>query len=56
MAPVQVRFSGAADDVNRLAEFLAGIPGISASPAGVRTGASGSAQGYMTVTLNGEGT
>ena len=56
MAPVQVRLSGAADDVNRLAEFLAGIPGISASPAGVRTRASGIAQGYMTVTLNGEGT
>jgi len=37
MAPVQVRLSGAADDVNRLAEFLAGIPGISASPAGART-------------------
>jgi hypothetical protein len=56
MGPVQVRLSGAADDVNRLAEFLAGIPGISASPAEVRTRASGIAQGYMTVTLNGEGT
>jgi hypothetical protein len=55
MGPVQVRFSGAADDVRRLAEFLAGLPGISASPAGVRTRAPGIAQGYMTVLLDGEG-
>ncbi len=34
LAPVQVRISGAADDVRRLTEFLAAIPGISASPAG----------------------
>ena len=54
MAPVQVRLSGAADDVRRLAEFLAGLPGISASPVEVRNRASGIAQGYMTVTLNGE--
>ena len=32
MAPVQVRLGGAADDVRRLAEFLAGLPGISLSP------------------------
>jgi hypothetical protein len=56
MAPVQVRLSGAAEDVNRLAEFLAGIPGISASPVEVRTRASGIAQSYMTVMFNGEGT
>ena len=56
MAPVHLRISGAADDVNRLAEFLASIPGISASPAEVRNRALGIAQGYMTVTLNGEGT
>ena len=54
MAPVQVRLSGAADDVNKLAEFLAGIRGISASPVEVRNRASGIAQGYMTVLLNGE--
>ena len=54
MAPVQVRLSGAADDVNKLAEFLAGIQGISASPVEVRNRASGIAQGYMTVLLNGE--
>jgi hypothetical protein len=56
ISPVRVRLSGAADDVKRLAEFLASIPGISASPAEVRNRASGIAQGYMTVTLNGEGT
>ena len=55
MAPVQVRLSGAAGDVNRLAEFLVGLPGISASPVEVRTRASGIAQGYLTVILNGEG-
>ena len=54
MAPVQVRLSGAADDVRCLAEFLVGLPGISASPVEVRTRASGIAQGYMTVILNGE--
>jgi hypothetical protein len=55
MAPVQVRLSGAADDVRRLSEFLAGLQGISASPAEVRNRAPGIAQGYMTVLLNGEG-
>ena len=55
MAPVQVRLSGAADDVRRLAESLAGLPGISASPAGVRNRAPGIAQGYMTVMIDGEG-
>jgi hypothetical protein len=54
MAPVQVRISGAARDVQRLAEFLAAIPAISASPVEVRNRASGIAQGYMTVMLNGE--
>ena len=55
MAPVQVRISGAADDVHKLADFLAGLRAISASPAAVRTRPSGIAHGYMTVTLNGEG-
>jgi hypothetical protein len=53
--PVQVRLSGAADDVRRLAEFLAGLPGISATPVEVRNRTSGIAQSYMTVILNGEG-
>jgi hypothetical protein len=51
MAPVQVRISGAAEDVRKLAEFLAAIPGISASPAGMKARPSGIAQGYMTVNL-----
>ena len=55
MAPVQVRLSGAADDVRRLAEFLAGLQGISASPVEVRNRAPGIAQGYMTVMIDGEG-
>jgi hypothetical protein len=54
MAPVQVRLSGAEHDVKRLAEFLAGIPAISASPIGIKARPSGIAQGYMTVMLNGE--
>ena len=52
MAPVQVRISGAADDVRKLAEFLAAIPGISASPIDIKARPSGIAQGYMTVNLN----
>ena len=55
MAPVQVRISGAPEDVTRLAEFLASLDQISASPVEVRNRASGIAQGYMTVILNGEG-
>jgi hypothetical protein len=55
MAPVQVRLSGAADDVKRLAEFRAGLPGVSASPVEVRNRAPGIAQGYMTVMIDGEG-
>jgi hypothetical protein len=51
MAPVQVRISGAAQDMRRLAEFLAAIPGISASPAEIKARPSGIAQGYMTATL-----
>lgn len=54
MAPVQVRISGAADDVRRLAEYLAEIPAISASPAGIKARPSGIAQGYLTVILNPE--
>jgi hypothetical protein len=53
MAPVQVRISGAAGDVRRLADFLADIPGISASPIDTKARPSGIAQGYMTVTLEG---
>ena len=55
MAPVQVRLSGAADDVRRLAEFLASLDQISASPVEVRNRAPGIAQGYMTVMIDGEG-
>jgi hypothetical protein len=51
MAPVQVRITGAPDDVTRLAEYLAGLPDISASPAEVRNRPSGIAQGYLTVIL-----
>jgi hypothetical protein len=51
MAPVQVRISGAAEDVGKLAEFLAAIPGISASPVDIKTRPSGIAQGYLTVNL-----
>ena len=54
MAPVNVRISGAPEDVRRLAECLASIPGISASPAEVKARPSGIAQGYMTVNLKGE--
>ena len=53
MAPVQVRISGAADDVRRLAEFLAALPGISASPIGIKARPSGIAPGYLTVNLEG---
>ena len=53
MAPVQVRISGAADDVRRLAEFLAALPGISASPIDIKARPSGIAQGYLTVHLEG---
>lgn len=53
MAPVQVRITGAADDVRKLAEFLAATPGISASPAGIKARPSGIAQGYLTVNLEG---
>ena len=51
MAAVQVRISGAAEDVGKLAGFLAAIPGISASPADIKARPSGIAQGYMTVNL-----
>ena len=53
MAPVQVRISGAAEDVLKLAEFLAAIPGISASPVDIKARAFATAQGYLTVTLEG---
>ena len=53
MAPVQARISGAADDVRRLTEFPAAIPGISASPAAIKARPSGIAQGYRTVHLEG---
>ena len=51
MAPVQVRISGAAEDVGKLAEFLAAIPGISAGLIDIKARPSGIAQGYMTVNL-----
>jgi hypothetical protein len=51
MAPVQVRISGAAEDVRRLAEFLAAIPGISASPNDIKARPSGITQGHIIVNL-----
>ncbi len=54
MAPVQVRISGAPGDVKRLAEFLAGLPHISASPAVLKPRSPGFAQGYLTVNLTEE--
>ena len=54
MAPVQVRISGAAEDVKRLAEYLTGIPAISASPIEIKARPSGIAQGYLTVNLEGQ--
>jgi hypothetical protein len=51
MAPVQVSISGAADDVQRLAEFLATMPGISVSPVEIKARPSGVAQGYLTVNM-----
>ena len=42
MAPVQVRISGAREDVTRLAEFLASLDQISASPVSLRPRAAGS--------------
>jgi len=50
MAPVQVRLSGAADDLRRLAEFLAGLQEISASPADIRH--SGSSYGMEPLAMN----
>jgi hypothetical protein len=50
-APVQVRISGAADDTKRLAEYLAAIPGISASAADIKARPSGIAHAYLTVNL-----
>ncbi len=54
MAPVQVCISGAPDDVKSLAEFLADIPEISASPAAIKPRSPGFAQAYLTVHLTGE--
>jgi hypothetical protein len=51
MAPVQIRISGAPEDVKRLAEFLTAIPVISTSPIDIKARPSGIAQGYMTVNL-----
>ena len=42
MAPVQVRISGAREDVTRLAEFLASLDQISASPVSLKPRAAGS--------------
>jgi hypothetical protein len=56
MAPVQVRITGAAEDVERFAEFLADLHQISASPMTLRPRNRGVAQGYMTVHIGGEST
>ena len=42
MAPVQVRISGAREDVTRLAGFLASLDQISASPVSLKPRAAGS--------------
>lgn len=54
MAPVQVRISGVPEDVTRLAEFLAGLGQISASPVSLKPRGNGLAQGYLTVIITGE--
>ena len=56
MTPVQVRITGAAEDVERFAEFLAGLYQISASPMTLRPRSRGVVQGYMTVHIGGEST
>ena len=56
MAPVQVRITGAVEDVERFAEFLTGLHQISASPMTLRPRSRGVAQGYMTVHTGGEST
>jgi len=54
MAPVQVRISGAPEDVTALAEFLASLAGINTSPIDIKARPSGIAQGYLTVFITGE--
>ena len=56
MAPVQVRITGATEDVEQFAEFLTGLHQISASPMTLRARSRGVAQGYMTVHIGGEST
>ena len=56
MAPVQVRITGAPEDVEQVAEFLAGLPPVSASPMTLRPRSRGVTQGYMTVHIRGEST
>ena len=56
MTPVQVRITGATEDVEQFAEFLTGLHQISASPMTLRARSRGVAQGYMTVHIGGEST
>ena len=56
MAPVQVRITGAPEDVEEFAEFLTDLNQVSASPMTLRPRSRGVAQGYMTVYIGGEST
>lgn len=56
MAPVEVRITGAAEDVEQFAEFITSLHQITASPMTLRPRNRGVAQGYMTVHIGGEST
>ena len=56
MAPVEVRITGAPEDVEEFAEFLTALHQVSASPMTLRPRSRGVAQGYMTVHIGGEST
>ena len=56
MAPVQVRITGASEDVEKFAEFLTDLHQVSASPVTLRPRSRGVAQGYMTVHIGGGST
>jgi hypothetical protein len=50
---VQVRLSGAPEDVTRLAALLAEIPGVTATGAGLRENRKDpGVRGYLTVAIN----
>jgi hypothetical protein len=56
MAPLQVRITGALEDAEEFAEFLMGLPQVSASPMTLRPRSRGVVQGYMTVHIGGAST